>query len=166
MELVLGIIREDIILLILFISVVILLVLYIVSVKNLKKLRDNYQKFMIRVGNGENIEEMLKNYIRKVEEVDKKNNQIEQYCTNIDNKIKVCSQKIGIVRYNAFKDTGSDLSFALAILDDYNTGVVLNGIYARDSSNIYAKPVEKGDSKYVLSNEEKEAIYKAINNIK
>ena len=165
MELVLGIIREDLLLLILFISVVILLVLYIISVKKLKKLRDSYQKFMIRLGNGENVEEMLKNYIKKVEEVDEKNNQIAQYCTNIDNKIKGCSQKIGIVRYNAFKDTGSDLSFALAILDDYDNGVVLNGIYARDSSNIYAKPVEKGNSKYVLSNEEKEAIYKAINNI-
>ena len=165
MELVLGIIREDLLLLILFISVVILLVLYIISVKNLKKLRDSYQKFMIRLGNGENVDEMLKNYIKKVEEVDEKNNQIAQYCTNIDNKIKGCSQKIGIVRYNAFKDTGSDLSFALAILDDYDNGVVLNGIYARDSSNIYAKPVEKGNSKYVLSNEEKEAIYKAINNI-
>ena len=165
MELVLGIIKEDLLLLILFISVVILLVLYIISVKNLKKLRDSYQKFMIRLGNGENVEEMLKNYIKKVYEVEKKNDEIVQYCSNIDNKIKGCSQKIGIVRYNAFKDTGSDLSFALAILDDYNNGVVLNGIYARDSSNIYAKPVEKGNSKYVLSNEEKEAIYKAINNI-
>ena len=75
-------------------------------------------------------------------------------------------KKIGIVRYNAFKDVGSDLSFTLAILDDYNNGVVLNGIYARDSSNIYAKPIEKGPSKYILSEEEKEAVNKAINHIK
>ena len=163
MELVLGIIREDILLLILFISVVILLVLYIISVKNLKKLRDSYQKFMIRLGNGENVDEMIKNYIKKVEEVDEKNNQIAQYCINIDNKIKGCSQKIGIVRYNAFKDTGSDLSFALAMLDDKNNGVVLNGIYSREMSNIYAKPVENGKSSYTLSEEEKMAIDKAIN---
>ena len=69
-------------------------------------------------------------------------------------------------RYNAFKDTGSDLSFTLALLDEKNDGIVLNGIYARDSSNIYAKPIEKGESKYILSNEEKEAINRAINNIK
>ena len=80
--------------------------------------------------------------------------------------MKNCTKKIGIVRYNAFKDTGRDLSFSLAILDAHNNGVVLNGIYARDCSNIYAKPVENGESKYVLSNEEKEAINKAINNIK
>ena len=45
-------------------------------------------------------------------------------------------------------------------------GIVLNGIYARDSSNIYAKPVENGTSKYILSEEEKEAINRAINNNK
>ena len=67
-----------------------------------------------------------------------------------------------MVRYNAYKDTGSDLSFTLALLDRNNNGVVLNGIYARDMSNIYAKPIENGMSKYVLSNEEKEAIKIAV----
>ena len=74
-----------------------------------------------------------------------------------------CIQKIGLVRYNAFKDTGSDLSFTLALLDNKNTGIVLNGIYSRETSNIYSKPVEKGTSTYTLSDEEKQAIQKAIN---
>ena len=73
-----------------------------------------------------------------------------------------CVQKIGIVRYSAFRDTGSDLSFALALLDEKNNGVVLNGIYSREMSNIYAKPVENGESTYTLSEEEKQAINKAI----
>lgn len=163
---ILGFVRSDVFLFILFIAVVILFVLYVVSVSNLKKLRVSYSKFMSKLGNGANLEEMMKSYINKVIEVEKKNEEIAKHCNEIDNDIKGCSQKIGIVRYNAFKDTGSDLSFSLAILDDYNNGVVLNGIYARDSSNIYAKPVENGESKYVLSNEEKEAIYKAINKIK
>ena len=96
---------------------------------------------MNKLGNGNNLEEMMKEYIKRVEIVETKNNEIMEYCKVIDDNIKRCSQKMGIVRYNAFKDTGSDLSFALAILDDHNNGVVLNGIYARDSSNIYAKPV-------------------------
>ena len=166
MELILGFIRTDIFLLFLFISIVILLILYIISIANLKKLRNSYLKFMSKLGNGENIEGIMRNYINRVNEVDKKNEEIINYCNKIDKNIKNCSQKIGIVRYNAFKDTGRDLSFSLAILDDYNNGVVLNGIYARDSSNIYAKPIENGESKYVLSDEEKEAIYKAINNVK
>lgn len=158
--------KSDIFIFILLVAVIILFVLYIISVANLKKLRVSYSKFMNRLGNGNNLEEMMKEYINRVNTVEAKNEEIISYCKVIDENIKRCSQKIGLVRYNAFKDTGSDLSFTLAILDDYNNGVVLNGIYARESSNIYAKPVENGQSKYVLSNEEKEAINKAIENVK
>ncbi len=166
MDIVFNFLRSDIFLFILLVAVIILFVLYIISVANLKKLRVSYSKFMNKLGNGNNLEEMMKEYIKRVNTAEAKNEEIISYCKVIDENIKRCSQKIGLVRYNAFKDTGSDLSFTLAILDDYNNGVVLNGIYARDSSNIYAKPVENGQSKYVLSNEEKEAINRAMENIK
>ena len=166
MDIVFNFLRSDIFLFILLVAVIILFVLYIISVANLKKLRVSYSKFMNKLGNGNNLEEMMKEYIKRVNTVEAKNEEIISYCKVIDENIRRCSQKIGLVRYNAFKDTGSDLSFTLAILDDYNNGVVLNGIYARDSSNIYAKPVENGQSKYVLSNEEKEAINRAMENVK
>ena len=166
MDIFFNFLKSDIFLLVLFIIVIILSVLYITSVINLKKLRTSYSKFMNKLGNGNSIEEILKEYIKRVEKVEAKNEEIISYCKVIDENIKRCTQKIGIVRYNAFKDVGSDLNFTLAILDDYNNGVVLNGIYARDSSNIYAKPIEKGQSKYILSEEEKEAVNKAINHIK
>ena len=91
------------------------------------------------------------------------NKEIVEYCKKINKNIEVCVQKVGIVRYSAFKDTGSDLSFALALLDANNNGVVLNGIYSRDMSNIYAKPVTNGTSTYTMTQEEKDAIDKAIN---
>ena len=94
----------------------------------------------------------------------KENIELKNYCKQLDNTISTCVQKIGLVRYSAFKDTGSDLSFTLALLNEENTGVVLNGIYSREMSNIYAKPVEKGVSTYTLSEEEKQALNKAINN--
>ena len=75
--------------------------------------------------------------------------------------MKGCLQKIGIVRYSAFSDVGSDLSFTLAMLDAKDNGVILNGIYSADSSNIYAKPITNGTSTYALSQEEKEALEKA-----
>ena len=99
----------------------------------------------------------------RVERVEKQNAEILNYIKNVDNDLSKCIQKIGIVRYNAFQDTGSDLSFALALLDEKNNGVVLNGIYSREMSNIYAKPVENGKSKYTISEEEGLAIEKAIN---
>ena len=166
MDIVLNFLRSDIFLFALFVAVIILFILYIVSVANLRKLRVSYTKFMNKLGNGDNLEEMLKEYVKRVNTVEAKNEEIISYCKVIDENIKRCSQKMGLVRYNAFKDTGSDLGFTLAILHEFNNGVVLDGIYARDSSNIYAKPIENGESKYVLSNEEKEAIHKAINNIK
>lgn len=166
MDLFFSFLKSEIFLLVMFIIVIVLVVLYITSVINLKKLRTSYSKFMNKLGNGNNIEELLKQYVKKVETVEAKNEEIISYCRVIDENLKRCTQKIGVVRYNAFKDVGSDLSFALAILDDYNNGVVLNGIYARDNSNIYAKPIENGNSKYILSEEEKEAVSRAINNIK
>lgn len=156
--------RTDVCILVLVILVLILLILYIISATNLRRLRKSYSAFMKKLGNGNNIDEMLKDYIKRVETVEAKNEEIINYCKALDDNMKICIQKIGIVRYNAFKDTGSDLSFTLALLDENNNGVVLNGIYARDSSNIYAKPIEKGESKYILSNEEKEAISRAMNN--
>lgn len=158
--------KSDVCTLILLILILVLIMLYVISVTNLKKLRKNYAEFIKKIGNGNNVDEMLREYIKRVETVEAKNNEIISYCKSLDDNIKICVQKIGVVRYNAFKDTGSDLSFTLALLDDKNDGIVLNGIYARDSSNIFAKPIEKGESKYVLSNEEKEAISRAINGSK
>ena len=142
--------------------IVIFLILVFVCVKY-SKLQKNYNNFMKKVGNGENLQEDLETFMYKVDKVEKQNAEINEYCKALDNQLEGCIQKIGIIRYNAFKDPGSDLSFALAMLDDKNNGVVMNGIYSREMSNIYAKPVENGKSSYTLSEEEKMAIDKAVN---
>ena len=160
MEIILEFFRSDTFL---FISIIILLALYIANSIKLNKLRKSYANFMKKLGNGNNVDEMLRAYIFEVEKVAKKNEEIVSYYKGLNEHIAKCTQKIGIVRYNAFRDTGSDLSFALALLDEDNTGVVMNGIYSREMSNIYAKPVEKGKSPYTISEEEKLAIDKAIN---
>lgn len=155
--------HTDSFLIILLVLVVFLLIAFLVAVVKLSKLGKNYKKFMVKLGDGKNLQEDLETFMYRVEKVEKNNMEIAQYCKEIDKNLEDCIQKIGIVRYNAFKDTGSDLSFALALLDSKDNGVVLNGIYSREMSNIYAKPVEKGVSKYVLSDEEKQAIEKAVN---
>ena len=145
MESILDFLRTDTFLIILLGGMLILFVLYI-------------SNFMKRLGNGNNVDEILRVYINEVERVANKNEEIVSYCKKLDENVAKCTQKIGMVRYNAFRDTGSDLSFSLALLNEHNDGVVLNGIYARDMSNIYAKPIEGGKSKYALSDEEKQAI--------
>ncbi len=155
-------ISQNILLIIVLVVNCILLILYFLSNIKLRKLRKNYSEFMTKLGRGENIEEMLKQYIEKVNQVDEENKEIEKYCEVLKNKTEESIYKIGLVRYNAFKDTGSNLSFALALLNYDNDGVVLNGIYSRDSSNIYCKTVKNGVSEYAVSDEEIEAIEKAV----
>lgn len=163
MDFVLEIIKTEAFLIGIAIMMVLLIFLYISNIEKMKKLTTKYNTFMKKIGKGENIQESIEKYSKRVEEVEQENIAIKKYCQQLDNNIAKCIQKVGLVRYNAFKDTGSDLSFTLALLDEQNTGVILNGIYSRDMSNIYSKPIEKGISSYVLSEEEKEAINKAIN---
>ena len=141
----------------------VLLILYITNLIQLKKINKNYKNFMKKLGNGNNIEEILNNYISKVEDVDYKNKEIIKYCEKLNDEISICIKKVGIVRYNAFKDTGSDLSFALALLNDNNDGIILNGIYSREMSNIYAKQIKNARSNNKLSEEETKALEIAVN---
>ena len=154
--------QTDSFLIMLFVLVVLLILGYIANIAKLSKMQKNYKEFITKLGNGKDITEDLREYVKRVEKVENTNKEIINYCENLDKNMESCVQKIGIVRYSAFRDTGSDLSFVLALLDEKNNGVVLNGIYSREMSNIYAKPVENGESTYTLSEEEKQAIKKAI----
>ena len=162
MDNIIELIKTDNFLLILLGIVAVLLIGFIILIVKVSFLNKKYISFMKKICNGKNIEEDLENYMHRVNRVEKQNVEIKEVIESINKNMKNCIQKIGIVRYNAFKDTGSDLSFALAMLDEKNNGVVLNGIYSREMSNIYAKPVENGVSKYTISDEEKEAIQRAI----
>lgn len=162
MQGIIDFLRTDNFLLMLSIMVGILTIGFISILYSNIKLKNKYNKFMKKIGNGKNIEEDLENYMYRVERVERQNTEIISYCKNLDDEVAKCIQKVGMVRYSAFKDTGSDLSFAVAMLDENNDGVVFNGIYSREMSNIYAKPVKNGVSEYTLSEEEKEAIRRAI----
>ncbi len=136
------------------ISIITTIILLIIVIRNNNK----YIKFMKKIGNGNNLDEMLKKYLDDVKEIKKDNSEIKAYYIKLDRDISECIQKIGTVRYNAFTDVGGDLSFAMALLDREDNGIVLNGIYGSESSNIYAKPLRNGKSTYQLSEEEKYAI--------
>ena len=163
MDMIIDIIKGDFFLLGWVIITIILVLLVIILMAKLSSLNKKYKKFLEKLGNGNNIEEDLETYMYRVEKVEKQNAEIANYVKTLDEDLTRCIQKVGIVRYNAFKDTGSDLSFTLALLDEHNDGVVLNGIYSREMSNIYAKPVKNGESSYTMSEEEKMAVQKAIN---
>jgi hypothetical protein len=67
-----------------------------------------------------------------------------------------------MVRFRAFEDMGSDLSYAVALLDAHNNGVVLSSIFGREDSRSYAKPIEDGKSSYPMTQEEEQALKEAM----
>jgi hypothetical protein len=71
-------------------------------------------------------------------------------------------RNVGIVRFDAFEDLGGRLSFAVALLDEEGSGVVLSSINGRQETRIYAKPIERGESRINLSEEESESIRRAL----
>ena len=87
--------------------------------------------------------------------------ELKKYIENLNDRLELCLQRIGFIRYNAFNDMGSDLSFSIALLDDKLDGFVITSIYGRDESNTYAKPILKGESTYPLSVEEMQALDRA-----
>ena len=163
MQEILEIIKSDIFIIILVVLNILLLIGYIVNVVKISKLKNKYNNFMRKFSKNSSIEEDLNRYVEDVQDLKQETQRVFNYCKNLDDEIDNCIQKIGIVRYSAFKDTGSDLSFALAMLDEKNDGVLLNGIYSIEMSNIYGKPIKNGKSDYTLSKEEEEALDKAIN---
>ncbi len=70
-------------------------------------------------------------------------------------------QKVGIVRYNPFEDTGSNQSFVLAILDARGDGFVLSSLHSRQATRVFLKQINKGKAETALSEEEAEAIRRA-----
>jgi len=70
-------------------------------------------------------------------------------------------QKVSVVRFNPFKETGGDQSFAIALLDSNDNGLIISSLYSRQGTRIYSKSIEAGQSKYPLSKEELEALKKA-----
>ena len=162
MENLIGTLGMNNVIYILFGIIIVLLLAFIVLLGKVIGLNRRYKKFMLKLGEGKDLQEDLENYMYRVERVEKQNADILNQINGLDKDLETCIQKVGILRYSAFQDTGSDLSFTLALLDEHDNGVVFNGIYSREMSNIYAKPIENGKSNYTLSEEEKEAIERAI----
>lgn len=140
----------------------ILFIMLLISMSRSKKIQKKYKAFMAK--ENVDVEQLLSDYAKSVNEVRAEHSLIVSHITQLEKEIKLCIQRVGVVRYNAIENVGADLSFAIALLDVNNNGVVLNGIYSRNGSYTYAKPIVGGTSTYTLSDEEKEAIEKAVLN--
>ncbi|MBP3914413.1 MULTISPECIES: DUF4446 family protein [unclassified Clostridium] len=164
MDSIINMINEYSIFIIIGLAIITLLlfIITIVLLASVKKLEKKYRK-MMRGVNNKNLEQMLSDNLDNIEKALNKSQEAVDECKNISQELKGCVNKVAIMRYKAFEDVGSDLSFSIAILDSYNDGVIITGIYSRHDSTTYAKPIDKGISRYDLSEEELHVLNEAIN---
>lgn len=144
----------------LMIAFIFVLILYIISEFRINHITEKYNALVDGVDTV-NLEELIKEALEEVELVKKDYEIMDEKYDAVDKRLKCAIQKIGFIRYNAFADMGSELSFSIALLDEKLDGVVITSIFGRDYSTSYAKSIANGDSKYSLSVEEMQAIDRA-----
>jgi len=122
-----------------------------------QRLLGQYQHLMTGTSGG-NIEAMLNDHIARVRDMEARVEAVDRLARRLEKAAYFSLQHMGMVRYNPFQDTGGDQSFAVALVDGHGNGVVLSSLHARDVTRVYAKPLQKWESTYSLTDEEKQAI--------
>ncbi len=106
--------------------------------------------------------DMKENILARLSGIETKHEKIEPRIAHLEAIADLSIHKVGFLRYNPFGDTGGDNSFALALLDRRNNGVIITSLYMRDGMRVYAKKVEKGAASHSLSQEEKKVLASAL----
>ncbi|MBA5852012.1 DUF4446 family protein [Clostridium sp. cel8] len=147
---------------VLLILILILFIMNIIAFKSINRIEKRYRRLMRGVDN-KNLESLVIEYLDSIDKAKKETDFMKEKFEELNLRLKKCIQKFSIVRYRAFEDVGSDLSFSIALLDADNSGIIITGIYGRDESTTYAKPIDKGMSRYELSQEENQVLQECIN---
>lgn len=155
-------IDSGIIIIVLLVIVVILIGFMISNGMRLTRLERKYKMFM----KGSDAQSLEKTFVRKFAQIDRlyeAKDQHDHELLFIKKNLDKMFSKYGVEKYDAFDDVGGKLSFALALLDKDNTGLILNAVHSRDNCFLYLKEIVKGESYVMLSQEEVEALRKAVN---
>lgn len=147
--------------LVLFILIIILFIWNISLNLQQRKIKKRLQSFF-EGKNAKDLEELILESLKRLKKSEKSIQEIYKFLKYLDKISKKSIQKVGIIRYNPFHESGGDQSFAIALLDYHNDGIVISSLYTRQGVSVYSKPIKKGKSiKYPLSDEEQKAIKNA-----
>lgn len=106
----------------------------------------------------ETFEELLSRF----KDLEKKLQELSEGLEVLGKKNNSSIQRVGIVRFNSFSGQGGNQSFSIALLDGKNSGLTITSLYGREGNRVFAKSIERGKAEYTLSDEEKEAIKRAL----
>lgn len=143
------------------IGLFVLLLLNLISLIKVRSIKKQYNT-LAQGMTGVNLEELLIHTSNDLKGIKGDIVQLDEVIKSLGTKLAFAIQKVGFIRYNAFGDMGSDLSFSIALLDNFSTGFVITSIYGRDNNVCYAKPIKQGKSNITLSGEEIMVIDRAI----
>jgi len=150
------------ILVILMMVIMVFVLLYLASVSmKMARFLKKYNLFM-RGKDGISLEKAFENEFIEVERIGEQCKNQAAEIAQLKERLSRTPMKTGIVKYDAFPDVGGRLSFALAMLDENNTGFVMNAIHSKEGCYTYIKEIVKGESYIVLGEEEKEALRQAV----
>lgn len=141
----------------LIILMAISILLHLMMWNKLRKMQNKYQRLTRGIDN-KNLEELLFAINEQTNTTSKQLDDIHSEQQKVIKKLKTCVTTPTLLRYNAFDNMGSQLSFSLALIDEKNNGVVLSNIQGRHESRFYAKTVISGKCEQHLSPEEQEVI--------
>ena len=137
------------------------LIVTIICLSLYKKLYRRYDMFM-RGKDAETLEDTILDLMDEAAFLRSEDRANKDLIESMEEQVKAGYQKTGIVKYNAFKGMGGNLSFVIALLDDNNTGFVLNSVHSREGCYLYMKDVVEGKTEVLLGSEEKEALERAL----
>ncbi len=146
---------------------VVLFLLFVATSASLGWIVRDLKKTVKRLLNqtGVNLDEdVTHGLMRRITRLEAKSEELYPRIDVLERIAAASVQKMGFIRFNPFQDTGGDNSFILVLLDQSNTGVILSSLYMREGVRVYAKSVEEGKPKHVLSEEEKKVLEHTIRN--
>ncbi len=123
-------------------------------------------KLLFDGGKAQDLEGVIFEQIKRLRKTEQGLKELNKFAEYLEKMALHSVQKVGVVRFNPFHETGSDQSFSIAMLDPNDNGMTISGLFTREGTRLYVKPLANGQSKYPLSNEEKEAIEMAEKNWK
>lgn len=108
------------------------------------------------------LDEVLDEQAKRIAQLSTRLDALNALERELEASSRLALQKVGVVRFNPFQDSGGDQSFAIALLDQAGTGVVMSSLHGRAETRIFAKQVTNGRSAHALSGEEQQAIKTAL----
>lgn len=140
------------------ILIVVMFILLFMLNRKQERLNRKYKAFMRGGRNAKSLDESIQNRLDEIEGLKESSDLLNQRMLRLEKCMGRSFQRIGIVKYDAFKEMGGKLSFAYAMLNDSNDGFVINSIHSKDGCYSYIKEIIKGESYIPLGEEETEAL--------